>query len=120
MTSFLNVFYICVSLIFLERIIPIFPILFLPSQLVVLSPDREKRAIRNITTIYLEGGYDDKLFNINLEEMPSSEGLLDYFRMYTEFSTATCQTLLFSSGNKKFHRDHRDHKFDLILFDIGK
>ncbi|CAH0388801.1 unnamed protein product [Bemisia tabaci] len=89
-------------------------------KLVVLSPDKEKKPNPNITTIYLEGGYENEvMFETTLEDFPSSEGFVQYFNMLNEYTTSQCKILLNSPGNKKFIQDYKDHKFDLILFDYG-
>lgn len=87
----------------------------------VLSPDKEKKPNPNITTIYLEGGYENEvMFETTLEDFPSSEGFVQYFNTLNEYTTSQCKILLNSPGNKKFIQDYKDHKFDLILFDYGK
>nr|QPA18392.1 UDP-gluconosyltransferase [Trialeurodes vaporariorum] len=88
-------------------------------KLVVLSPDEEKEKNENITTILLEGAYSIDAFNSPLEHMPHSEGGLTSAHMMFYFGEETCRRLLFSEGNKRFYRDYRNHKFDLILIDVG-
>nr|XP_018904950.1 PREDICTED: UDP-glucuronosyltransferase 2B14-like [Bemisia tabaci] len=89
-------------------------------KLVVLSPDKEKESNPNITTIYLEGGYaDEPLFEATLEDIQPSESFVGSFSLLNDYSSSQCQILLNSPGNKKFRRDYKDHKFDLILVDYG-
>nr|QPA18403.1 UDP-gluconosyltransferase [Trialeurodes vaporariorum] len=88
-------------------------------KLVILSPDPEKQKNDNITIIHLEGGFDMECFKTGLEEMPPSENVITLMNLMFDNSIEACELLLFSEGNKRFLREYKNHKFDIIVIDAG-
>nr|QPA18406.1 UDP-gluconosyltransferase [Trialeurodes vaporariorum] len=51
--------------------------------------------------------------------MPESEDVISFTKLMFEFTIDSCERLLFSEGNKRFLKEYKNHKFDIIIADTG-
>nr|XP_018905849.1 PREDICTED: UDP-glucuronosyltransferase 2B13-like [Bemisia tabaci]XP_018905858.1 PREDICTED: UDP-glucuronosyltransferase 2B13-like [Bemisia tabaci]XP_018905867.1 PREDICTED: UDP-glucuronosyltransferase 2B13-like [Bemisia tabaci] len=87
-------------------------------QIVALTPESKTSSHPNVTSVYLEGGYDEKvLFEQDLDSIPPIEEPTAMMDFLFNWLADMCRTLLLSPGNKRFMTDYADSHFDLILTD---
>uniref|UniRef100_A0A182UXE3 UDP-glycosyltransferases domain-containing protein n=1 Tax=Anopheles merus TaxID=30066 RepID=A0A182UXE3_ANOME len=89
-------------------------------NLIVVSPDVERKPPPNVTYIHLEKTYDtihEGATAIDFYEMGQS-GILESMRIFYDYAISMCIGILGSEGYQTIMNYPRDTKFDLVLYDF--
>uniref|UniRef100_A0A182II97 UDP-glycosyltransferases domain-containing protein n=1 Tax=Anopheles arabiensis TaxID=7173 RepID=A0A182II97_ANOAR len=89
-------------------------------NLIVVSPDVERKPPPNVTYIHLEKTYDtihEGATAIDFYEMGQSS-ILESMRIFYDYAISMCIGILGSEGYQTIMNYPRDTKFDLVLYDF--